>query len=66
MRPPVAARVTLHGAGDGGRGASVTLVAPEHGVAPGQACVFYDGERVLGGGWITRESATAKTGEKAA
>lgn len=24
-------------------------------VAPGQACVFYDGERVLGGGWIMRE-----------
>lgn len=24
------------------------------GVAPGQACVFYEGERVLGGGWITR------------
>lgn len=62
MRPPVAARVTLSGAG----GALVTLVAPEHGVAPGQACVFYDGERVLGGGWITRESAMAKTGEKAA
>ncbi len=22
--------------------------------APGQACVFYDGDRVLGGGWITQ------------
>jgi tRNA-specific 2-thiouridylase len=22
--------------------------------APGQACVFYDGERILGGGIITR------------
>ena len=66
MRPPVAARLTLHRAADGAGDASVSLVAPEHGVAPGQACVFYDGERVLGGGWITRESATAKTGEKAA
>ncbi|HJS85403.1 MAG TPA: aminomethyltransferase beta-barrel domain-containing protein, partial [Acetobacteraceae bacterium] len=27
--------------------------------APGQACVFYDGERVLGGGWIiSRTDAT--------
>jgi tRNA-specific 2-thiouridylase len=25
---------------------------PEYGVAPGQAAVFYEGERVLGGGWI--------------
>ncbi len=25
---------------------------PELGVAPGQAAVFYDGDRVLGGGWI--------------
>ncbi|WP_316016098.1 tRNA 2-thiouridine(34) synthase MnmA [Roseobacter sp. HKCCA0434] len=36
--------------------AEVELVVAEEGVAPGQACVFYapDGERVLGGGWITR------------
>lgn len=26
--------------------------APEYGVAPGQASVLYDGDRVLGGGWI--------------
>ena len=25
---------------------------PVYGVAPGQACVCYDGERLLGGGWI--------------
>lgn len=25
---------------------------PQHGVAPGQAAVVYDGSRVLGGGWI--------------
>jgi hypothetical protein len=23
-------------------------------VTPGQACVIYDGDRVLGGGWISR------------
>ncbi|MGB1337608.1 MAG: tRNA 2-thiouridine(34) synthase MnmA, partial [Planktomarina sp.] len=36
--------------------AVVELVIAEEGVAPGQACVFYDpeGSRVLGGGWITR------------
>ena len=25
---------------------------PVYSVAPGQACVCYDGERLLGGGWI--------------
>lgn len=38
--------------------ARVLLPEGEHGVAPGQACVFYDDAgpeaRVLGGGWITR------------
>ena len=34
--------------------AEVRLIDPEQGVAPGQACVFYDKthSRVLGGGWI--------------
>lgn len=32
--------------------ALVDLGAPEYGVSAGQACVFYDGTRVLGGGWI--------------
>jgi len=27
---------------------------PEYGVAPGQAAVFYDGDRILGGGWIAQ------------
>lgn len=34
--------------------AEVTLDEPEAAIAPGQACVVYDGERVLGGGWIER------------
>jgi tRNA-specific 2-thiouridylase len=33
-------------------GSSVRFAAPEYGVAPGQAAVIYEGERVLGGGWI--------------
>ena len=34
--------------------AKVELLEPEQGIAPGQACVFYDqnSSRVLGGGWI--------------
>ncbi|HET6147351.1 MAG TPA: tRNA 2-thiouridine(34) synthase MnmA [Polyangia bacterium] len=31
---------------------TVELDVPAHGVAPGQAAVFYDGDAVLGGGWI--------------
>ena len=34
-------------------GATVTLAQPYAGIAPGQACVIYTGDRVLGGGWIT-------------
>lgn len=39
-----------------GPGGTVTLHEAEYGVAPGQACVFYRGERVLGGGWIAAET----------
>ena len=34
---------------------------PEFGVAPGQAAVVYDGERLLGGGWIEETRAAAST-----
>lgn len=37
-------------------GAEVRFDEPQHGVAPGQAAVFYEGSRVLGGCWI-REAA---------
>lgn len=47
-RPPAPATVYVS---DGGR-AEVVLDLPEAGIAPGQACVFYAGERLLGGGWI--------------
>ncbi|HEY0626489.1 MAG TPA: tRNA 2-thiouridine(34) synthase MnmA [Allosphingosinicella sp.] len=33
-------------------GRSIRFAQPEYGVAPGQAAVIYDGDRVLGGGWI--------------
>lgn len=32
----------------------VKFVEPQAGVAPGQACVAYEGDKVLGGGWIER------------
>jgi tRNA-uridine 2-sulfurtransferase len=50
-RPPVPADVYLE---EEGR-ARVIFLNSEYGVAAGQACVFYENTRVLGGGWITRE-----------
>lgn len=32
----------------------VVLDQAQYGISPGQACVVYDGERCLGGGWIAR------------
>ncbi len=42
-----------------GHGAKAVLDDPAHGVSPGQACVIYDDERVLGGGWILRQEDSA-------
>ena len=38
-------------------GDRVLFDSPEYGVAPGQAAVLYDGDRVLGGGWIEETQA---------
>lgn len=48
---PAPATLFLNDAGDAAR---VVLDTPERAVAPGQACVFYDNDRLLGGGWIQR------------
>jgi tRNA-specific 2-thiouridylase len=56
LAPPVAARLE-----DGW----VVFARPEYGVAPGQAAVFYDGSRVLGGGWIA-ETRSAQVEAEAA
>ncbi|MEO6359260.1 MAG: tRNA 2-thiouridine(34) synthase MnmA [Sphingomicrobium sp.] len=48
LAAPVAAQVT-----DGW----VRFEQAEYGVAPGQAAVFYDGSRLLGGGWISETVA---------
>ena len=39
--------------------ARVALEVPEPATAPGQACVLYDGDRLLGGGWITGTGQSA-------
>lgn len=46
---PVAATIQLCE----GQQALVRFKDPEFGVSPGQACVFYEDTRVLGGGWIS-------------
>lgn len=50
---PMAA--TVYGAQEGW--AEVKLKDSEAGVSPGQACVMYDGDRLLGGGWIAATEA---------
>ncbi|HEY2444171.1 MAG TPA: tRNA 2-thiouridine(34) synthase MnmA [Rhizomicrobium sp.] len=47
-RAPVSARVIARENYD----TEVELPDGENAVSPGQGCVFYDGTRVLGGGWI--------------
>jgi len=43
---------------DGNR---IRFRSPEYGVAPGQAAVIYDGDRLLGGGWIAATVAAELT-----
>ncbi len=50
MHTPLTAKVTKHHAEN--NTVHIELAAPYKGITPGQACVFYDGSRVLGGGWI--------------
>jgi tRNA-specific 2-thiouridylase len=45
-----------------GQRAILRLARPEAAIAPGQAAVFYRGDRVLGGGWIAGATAGARTG----
>jgi tRNA-specific 2-thiouridylase len=53
---PAEAMIRMVGSGH----AELVLDTPQHGVAPGQAAVFYEGSRVLGGGWI-KSTASSRT-----
>ena len=53
-RPGVPATIFMEATGR----ARLVLDEPESGVSPGQAAVFYDGDRVLGGGWIAGAVST--------
>ncbi|MBI1910311.1 MAG: tRNA 2-thiouridine(34) synthase MnmA [Deltaproteobacteria bacterium] len=50
---PAKARLTLS---DGGLNARIEFEEPQRAVTPGQAIVFYDGEKMLGGGWIEKSA----------
>jgi tRNA-specific 2-thiouridylase len=60
-QPPVPAMLFTADTATGPVGGEAELVldAPAGAVAPGQAAVLYDGERLLGGGWIRRRDAGA-------
>lgn len=49
--------VSLEGPLGDGAATTMRFAAPEYGVAPGQAAVFYAGDRVIGGGWIAETEA---------
>ena len=44
-----------------GHRARVQLSVPQRAITPGQAAVFYDGDRVVGGGWIVRQPRSCRS-----
>ncbi|WP_339861037.1 tRNA 2-thiouridine(34) synthase MnmA [Thalassospira alkalitolerans] len=59
---PAPAMIYPEGPGE----ARIELHDPQFGIAPGQAGVFYAGDRVMGGGWITRQELLAASAPTAA
>ena len=57
LAPPVPANID---------GDWIRFASAEYGVAPGQAAVFYDGSRLLGGGWIAETASAAQSAMNAA
>lgn len=60
MMQPVPAYLSFDGESNN---AVLTLTTAQYGIAPGQAAVCYEGDRVIGGGWI---SGTANSAMKMA
>ena len=56
MMEPVPANICRMAGSDG---AEVSFDEPQYGISSGQACVFYKGERVMGGGWIIDNQGAA-------
>lgn len=54
MMQPIHAALTRHDDGS----ATLTLKDAQYGISPGQAAVCYDGERMIGGGWISHADNT--------
>lgn len=50
-RPPAFAKIKKMNCNN----MKVKLLSPEKAITPGQACVIYDKQRLLGGGWISKE-----------
>lgn len=55
MMQPVPAMLAIGGGGN----ATITLSMPQYGISPGQAAVCYDGNRMIGGGWIQSSESSA-------
>ncbi len=56
VQAPVPARLFAQTDGE----VMIALEASQYGISPGQAAVFYDGDRVLGGGWIQRAEGSGQ------
>lgn len=57
------ATATLYPVADAPGQARIDLHTPQFGIAPGQAGVIYQGDRVLGGGWISTQEHQAVAGD---
>jgi tRNA-specific 2-thiouridylase len=60
---PAAAMIERISSGDGDDEILVTFDEPQRAITPGQAAVFYDGDVVVGGGWIAHNSSHEEPSE---
>ena len=60
---PAAAMIERISSDDGDDEILVTFDEPQRAITPGQAAVFYDGEVVVGGGWIAHNSSHEEPSE---